>query len=148
VPDNTGNDKAVGDEVRDEDNSPYPRHSIGCFWAICGFGSECIRPKFERLLPSTHLSLYIRTQSTDLQGQRISSSPSSSQVMLCSRWYGGVCALRVATFEARPGALTGDKASSLPICVEIRSSALQGSPTVLLRVPYSRNLCAARDLVT
>jgi hypothetical protein len=81
--DNTGNDKAVGDKVRDEDNSPNPRHSIGCFLAVCCLGSECISPKFERFLPATHLSLYIRTQSTDLQGQRISNSPSSSQVILC-----------------------------------------------------------------
>lgn len=55
--DNTGNDKAVGDKVRDEDNSPNPRHSVGGSWAICGFGSECIRPEFERLLPTTHVSL-------------------------------------------------------------------------------------------
>ena len=81
--DNTGNDKAVGDKVRDEDNSPNPRHSIGCPLTICSFGSECISPKFERFLSATHLSLYIRIQSTDLPGQRISNSPSSSQVMLC-----------------------------------------------------------------
>jgi len=81
--DHTGNDKAVGDKVRDENKSPYPRHSVGVLWAICSFGSECISPKFERFLSATHLSLYIRTQSTDLTGQRISNSPSSSQVMLC-----------------------------------------------------------------
>ncbi len=55
--DNTGNDKAVGDKVRDEDNSPNPRHSVGGSWAVCGLGSECIRPEFERLLPTTHVSL-------------------------------------------------------------------------------------------
>ena len=27
--DHTGNNKAVGDKVRDENKSPYPRHSIG-----------------------------------------------------------------------------------------------------------------------
>jgi len=53
----TGNDKAVGDKVRDEDNSPYPRHSISCSLAVCGFGSECIGPDLENLLPTTHRAI-------------------------------------------------------------------------------------------
>ena len=52
----TGNDKAVGDKVRDEDNSPYPRHSISCSLAVCGFGSKCIGPNLENFLSSAHFA--------------------------------------------------------------------------------------------